>query len=223
MGTMIKVPAGSAVKFSGSAVSNDMKTYSDDNKYCLSEDLQLSLHSSFTKLVDQSAPKFFKVLAGVSRDLFNVSVSGEYKQLGLQVWDSTDPLVLSFSVDLVMRMDAKTDVYLPMTELIQLPLPEDKGGIQGLVPPGPSILTAFGSNTSKSSTGGIVNVAIGGLVLVDCIVTGAEPVASRYPASPDKGATNYPIYAKVQVTLESSFTATRQMIRALMTNELSNS
>jgi hypothetical protein len=219
----IVVPSGSVVKFSGSAISDDMKTYSNDNKYCLSEDLQLTLHSTFTKLVDETAPKFFKALAGVTRDLFGVSMSGEYKQLGLQIWDSTDPLSLSFSVDLVMRMDAKKDVFLPMTELIQLPLPEDKGGIQGLVPPGPSILTAFGSTKSKSSAGGVVNLAIGGLVLVDCIVTGAEPVISRYPASPDSGSTNYPIYAKVQVSVESSFTATREMIRSLMTNKMSNS
>lgn len=236
MGQVISVPAGSVVKFGGAACSQAMLNFSAKNYFMLSEDIQLTLSSQFTKLVDASAPKFFKVLAGMTASLFGFSLSGEYKQLGLQIWDSTEPLGLTFSIDLVKRMDAEQEVFLPMIELIQLPLPEDKGMPQGLVPPGPNILSAFSGSTSgqdskttmaKAANAGMVNIQIGSIYLSGCIVKSAVPIVSKYSsrakssisaASSAQAVNEFPIYAKIQVEVESSFTATRNMIRTLNSN-----
>ena len=206
---MINIPAGMRVIFSGSGKSPNNPIEVDKYTYILAEDVSLSLESHFTKLVDGSAPSMFKMMAGVTDKLFNFSVSGGYAQLGFQIWDSTEPLSFSFSVDLTMRTDARADVLDPMKALIKLPLPYDKGSIQGLVPPGPSLLTMLGQIGDKFEQS--LTIKMGGLTLKDAILTSAQPTICRYVDNSD-----VPIYAKIQCTVQSSKTATKNLIDEML-------
>ena len=204
------IPKGMQVRFHGTNVG-DIESY----VYALSEDVTISLHSQFSPLVDGGSPKFFKMLAGVTQELFGVSFSGEYKQLGAVIWDSTDPISISFSVDLVMRTNAYKDVMLPMEALILLPVPEDKAGIQGLVPPGPSILAVLGKTDSQGQYAQRLNVQLGGVVLLNCVLTSAEPTMCRYSAKDATDDDEYPIYAKIQCAVQSTTIATKTTVRQL--------
>lgn len=208
----IQVPKGMKVTFSGKNIGRVSEYI-----YILAEDVTIALRSQFSPLVDGGAPKFFKMVAGVTQELFGVSFSGEYKQLGFSIWDSTDPISVSFSVCLAMKTDAKADVIDPMRELIKLPLPNDPADRQltGLVPPGPSILTLLGKENAASKYAQRLNVQLGGVVLLDCILTSAEPTLCRFS---DTGS--YPIYAKIQCALQSSMIATKQSIDHMFTDSI---
>jgi hypothetical protein len=199
---MITIPAGMRVIFDDGV---DLK----DKVYILGEDIGLTLRSSFSPIVDGGAPKLLHMLAGVTNAVLNFSTSGEYKQLGFNLWESTDPLSIGFTVELIMRTDAKSDVFDPMQALIKLPLPDDKGGLQGLVPPGPSVLSLFGGD-KITKYGSTLNVTVGGLTLENAILTSAEPTLCRFSDDHD-----YPIYAKIQCAVMSSQIATKGMISTM--------
>ena len=174
----------------------------------LDEDLTLNLSSQFGELVGGGTSKAFSVVGSVSRDVFNLGFSGQVKQLGFQVWQKTEPLSVSLTIAFNMITNAYNDVFLPVKTLIKLPLPDDgsvgDNGI-GLIPPGPSILEAFGDNSNQR--GKKLSCRIGSVRLPGIIVTQAQPTFSK-----ETDQSGFPIYAKVVLDIRTIFTATTNLI-----------
>jgi hypothetical protein len=100
-----------------------------------------------------------------------------------------------------------------------------------LIPPGPSVLEAISgtkaSNTSGSSDAqdpnyeesntkvagadSYVNIYVGGMQFLGCIIKQAEPTFSKYVDESD-----CPIYGRVAVTAITMYTATKEAVRDAM-------
>ncbi len=207
MGTF-SIPSGQKVIFDD--FNADVSPALSNIDFFLAEDISISLTSRFKSLVDGNPPTFFSLLAGVTTQAFKFSVSGQYKEFGFQVWDSTDPVSINFSVELKMRTDAKADVYDPLKRLVKLPLPVDQpGNVGGLQPPGPSILSLLQNNSS--SAGRFLTISFGRITLTKAILLQAEPSVARFT---DDSA--YPIYAKISCVAQSSQIATDKYIDSLL-------
>lgn len=208
----IIIPKGKKIKISvgGKRIDND--------NFALASDFSITLSSQFESLVGGGSSKFFTALGGVLRDISGFSFSGQFKELGYQIWTGTDPVSLSFEVHLFMKTNTYEDVVKPARELLKLPLPDDAGfdpetGV-GLVPPGPSLLEVFNAGGKSGSAGGEgreggknVSVKIGNLYLPKCIVTKAEPTVTG--EGDDKGN---PLWIKIRVDIQTIFSATTNLI-----------
>lgn len=182
----------------------------------LDEDISLSLNSQFNDLVSAGAPAALSVLGNVSSDITGFGFSGQYKQLGFQVWQKTDPLSVSFTVSFNMKTNAYKDVVAPTKALIKLPLPDDgrmsDNGI-GLIPPGPSILQALGGDNNESGRGERgkkIACRIGFIRLPSIIITNADPTFSN-----ESDQYGYPIAVKIRLQLKTIFTATTNLIEQM--------
>jgi hypothetical protein len=179
----------------------------------LEEDVTLSLNSQFADLVSAGGNSAFSALGAISRDTTGFGFSGQFKELGFQVWQKTDPLQTSFTLSFNMITDAYTDVVVPADSLCKLPLPDDGGANdngKGLVPPGPSILEALGDN--QASAGKNLSCRIGNIWLKSIIVTRAEPTFSK-----ECDQNGWPVWAKIRLDVRTIFAATTNMIGEMRT------
>lgn len=186
----------------------------------LAEDFNFSLSSSFTQLVGSGNSKVLTLVGGAMKSFSGgqAGFSGQFKQMGFQIWESTTPVSIQFSVDMQMKTNARTDVLANVKALCKIPLPgcNENGN---LIPPGPSIVEALtGTDTANTpptaaeeadpaSKDSFVNIIIGGLMLMGCVLETAEPQFSRF--SDESGA---PIYASVQIRATTMYTATKEEV-----------
>lgn len=178
----------------------------------LDEDITLSLTSQFGDLVSAGGSNALSALGSLSRDLTGFGFSGQFKQLGFQVWQKTEPLAITLTVAFNMKTNAYTDVVAPTKALIKLPLPDDANSGEdglGLIPPGPSILEAF-SGENRESTGKQISCRIGFVRLPGIIVNGAQPTFSK-----ETDQNGWPVYSKVELQLKTIYTATTSLIDQL--------
>jgi hypothetical protein len=201
----------------------------------LLEDYTISLSSEFGQLVDSGGNDAFTVLGGALKRLSGnrFGFSSQFKQMGFQIWRGTEPIQLQFSLEFHATYNARIEVVRPIERLVEIVLPGD--GLAGnLIPPGPSILEAI-SGTNASNTPGspnvqdpnyeesnngtlagadsYVNIFVGGMKFLGCIVKQAEPTFSKYVDE-----TNCPIYGRVAVTAITMYTATKEAVRDAMNN-----
>jgi hypothetical protein len=177
----------------------------------LEEDITLSLSSSFSPLLEGANSKLFTLLGSVARDVMGRGFSTQYKELGFQIWESTDPIsftcTVGFYIDKI-NVDGKSQVYDPMIALMKLPLPSEGGVAGSLIPPGPGILTLIGAGKGKKSQGKVLSCEIGNILRIDrIIVKKAEPTWST-----DTDDNDYPIWGKCALDIQSLTTATAQML-----------
>lgn len=200
------IPRGKKVTFH---LNGSLLPGTESADMLLEEDITLSLNSQFGDLVSGGAPNAIGALGGMVRDLTGFGFSGQFKQLGFQIWQKTDPLQVSITLGFNMKTNAYDDVVRPTKALVKLPLPDDgaagDNGL-GLIPPGPSILEAFGEN-NQTQSGKNIHCRIGFVRLPGIIVTGAEPTFSK-----ETDQNGYPIYAKVRLDIRTVFTATTNLI-----------
>lgn len=183
----------------------------------LDEDITLSLQSQFGDVVSGGAPQAIGILGSLSRDIAGFGFSGQFKQLGFQVWQKTEPLMINITVAFNMKTNAYTDVVAPTRALIKLPLPDDGSAEEdglGLIPPGPSILEAFSGETRESS-GRLISCRIGFVRLPGVIVTRAEPTFSK-----ETDQNGWPIYSKVMLEIRTIYTATTNLVDQMGWEEL---
>jgi len=217
----IPVPAGSVV-----TISNHEGEYIASGT--LLEEYTLSLRSEFGQLIDSGANDAFTVLGGALKSLSGgrLGFSSQFKQMGFQIWKGTDPIQLQFSLEFHYTYDAHTEVVVPIRNLCKLPLPGD-GPLGNLIPPGPSVLEAIsGANASNTPPNGeapppaeidqaktkqtadtYVNIRVGNMLFMGCIVTSAEPTFSKYVDE-----NNSPIYGRVAITAITMYTATKESL-----------
>jgi len=179
----------------------------------LDEDIQLSLSSTFDKIIGSKGSELLGLVAGVTRDFGNVSVSGQFKQFSLQVWKGTEPIKFSFTCTLNMVTNALNDVIDPAKALMKLPLPTDVSESTevtgfGLIPPGPSILSAFGKTQAKA--GNLYSIKVGKMYLHPVIITKVEPIFAR-----DVDSSGYPIWCTLKMDCTTIYTATTGAIDKL--------
>lgn len=171
----------------------------------LAENLTITLSSKFQPLVSGDAQPIVSALGGLFRDLSGFGFSGQYKELGFQQWTGTDPLSLSPTIGFLMKKNGKTDVYDPTMKLMELTLPDDRGGIGGLIPPGPSLLTVLSPENKK---GKVISLQIGKVLrLSNVLIEKAEPTFSL-----ETDENGYPISSKVRLDIKTVYTATIQLI-----------
>ena len=219
----ITIPAGSKV-----VITNHEGEYLAGG--ALLEDYTISLNSEFGQLVDSGANDAFTVLGGALKSLSGnrFGFSSQFKQMGFQIWRGTQPIQLQFSLEFHYTYNAHAEVVVPIRRLCRLPLPGD--GLAGnLIPPGPSVLEAISgtraSNTppsggaaeqqdpevdsagTRSTADTYVNVRVGNMLFMGCIVTSAEPTFSKYVDE-----SNSPIYGRVAMNIITMYSATKEAL-----------
>jgi hypothetical protein len=196
----------------------------------LLEDYTISLSSEFGQLIDSGANDAFTVLGGALKSLSGnrFGFSSQFKQMGFQIWKGSNPIQLQFSLEFHYTYNAYEEIIIPVKRLCRIPLPSE-GEAGNLVPPGPSVLEAISgtktSNTPPSSdtptqqgpeideeatistADNYVNISVGGMVFMGCILKSAEPTFSKYVDE-----TGYPIYARVAIVADTMYTATKESI-----------
>lgn len=104
-----------------------------------------------------------------------------------------------------MKTNAYTDVYLPATKLMKLPLPgEDRNG--GLIFPGPTVLQALGLS-SRSNT---YSIKIGNLFFYPVVFQKVEPTFSL-----ETDINGYHIWIILKIDIKTIYTATTNAISNL--------
>lgn len=206
----ITIPEGKKVRLrqGGTSVTGNIPII-------LEEDITISLSSQFNALLDGGVvSKLGTLLGGLSRDLLNFGASGQFKEMGFQIWEKTEPIRISglnvgFYMGSTNLNSAYEEVYLPSLALMKLPLPDDSnitGSGIGLIPPGPSILEALGGENVR--TGRNISLEIGKVLRINkVIVEKAEPTFSQ-----ETDENGYPIWSKIVLDITSLFTATVQTL-----------
>jgi hypothetical protein len=176
----------------------------------LNEPLTLSLSSSFSDLVGGETSSAITALAGIAKDLLNFNIPTSFKQFGLQVWNKTDPVSFSVMVELNMKTNAYTDVYMPALRLMKLPLPgEDANG--GLIAPGPTVMQAMGMYSHAKT----YSIKIGNMLFVPVVFQKVEPTVSL-----DTDTLGYPIWIILKIDVKSIYTATTNALDDININKL---
>lgn len=205
----IRVPRGKRVRFQQGqdAPIPDL----DDVDIILEEDLTLSLSSNFSQLVGGGANRGVSMLGQLVENISGFGFTGQFKQMGYQIWEGTDPLSLSITVGFYMKTNALKDVIRPAKALIKLPLPNDPDDNDeglGLQAPGPSVFEALDDGENGSDAlGKRLSCRIGFVNLPNVIVKNAEPTFSS-----EVDSNGYPIWASIKLDISSIFTATTQLI-----------
>lgn len=191
----------------------------------LEEDITLSLSSSFGKLVDVNNNPWVTALGMEAGRLMGTGFSGQVKQFGFQVWESTDPLsfqpTVTFHMGINNQWDAYREVYEPAMRLAGLPLPAEgasAGSITNLQPPGPPASSLFQELDDQGYGGRYqpISMQIARILYVNMvIVKKAEPTFSS-----EVDESGNPMWAKVSLDIQSVNTATVEMIQSRTSEDI---
>lgn len=182
----------------------------------LDEDITLSLSTSFKPLFGNVSNPIIDALGGLSADVIGLGFSSQFKEFGIQVWEKTDPLsvnvTITFNLGIKDWWDARREVYSPAIALASLPLPKeglDAGDtLTNLQPPGPPSSSLL-ENEKYGGKYKPISMQIGRILYVpQVIVKKAEPTFS---AETDENGN--PIWAKVNLDIQSISTATVEMLK----------
>lgn len=200
---MIQIPVGKELRIN---VNTSPVT---DQKMIIEEDIAFSLSSTFNPLLSGGNTKLVDLVGGLSKELTGKGFSGQFKQMGIQVWEGTAPLSLKITVGFYLdkeNPDGKTQVYEPAIALAKLPLPEE-GSNGNLIPPGPTLLSSI-TGSQKGKGAKIISVEVGKILyLKSAIVKAAEPIFSN-----ETDTNDYPIWSKVSLDIMSTMTATSTIL-----------
>ncbi len=180
----------------------------------LEENITISLSSSFAPLVAPPATNLITEAGKAIRDWTNgrVNFSGQWKHLSYQTWQGTSPISFNATIGLYMGAaglnDGKTEVYDPAIELCNLVLPtEGLGG--NLQAPGPSLNEVIGQLVTAST----IAIEIGRVLRISHgIILKAEPQFSN-----ETDSNGYPIWAVVNLDINSIFSATVEALNEINT------
>lgn len=205
--SVISIPKGKTVEFH---VRGAPLEGTGDILMLLEQDITITMSSTFNPVTKGTSSSAFTMLGGVLREAGRTELAGwatgQFKQLGFQVWEGTAPLSTSITVRLTMETDAYNDVVRPAMALAKICLPHEGSG-GSLIPPGPSVLNAFTGDEGRAEVGEIITCYIGSYALRNVIIKRAQPTFSRH--IDDKG---YPISATVELGVETIFSATTSLV-----------
>lgn len=181
-------------------------------KLLLNEEISLSFSSTYQPVIENNnlGERFVSQL---TQQVFKFNISGQFKEMGYQLWTKTEPISLNLNVHLNMRTNAIKDVWIPSQELIKITLPKEttpdnveakKRGF-GLLGPGPTILEVLGFHDELSRN--MLYIEIGNIVIFPAIITKVDPT---YSIETDQY--NCPIACNLQMNIQSIYTATEDQI-----------
>ena len=207
--TGVVAPTGSLITINGKQVGY------------LAEDLQISLSSQFTDLISWRPPAFFTAAVNTVNNVTGTKLpTGSFEQFGLQIWESTAPISISFQVDLYLGMTvngnviSQDDMIKLAKTLLKLPLPYKEKNAIGLFPPGPDLTALFASGDIlkvKSTGAGISSIVFSnGVSLNKAVVKSVQPTVSRYATG--VAGKERPIYIKLSIEAQGIFSATQNEI-----------
>ena len=197
-------------------IRHDNQSITGDIPLVLEEDITLSLSSNFSPLFGGGDTKALNVIGSLAREftMGKIAFSGQFQQLGFQMWGGTDPIAFTATLGFYMGStdanNARIEVYEPMIKLASLPLPEE-GRFGNLIGPGPAITTILGGLLGKiteNTEQRLISLEIGRILRIgSIIVKRAEPTFSN-----ETDEFGYPISGKIQLDINSLFTATVEML-----------
>lgn len=218
------IPSNKLVRITegGNAVATTPKNVEVPLLY--DDTLSVKASSSFGGIGDPQGNNFLTLLSGCTG---GAVPSGQFALQSVQVWQSTDPIVLDFKVKLEMLSSGKDEVVIPSLKLMKLCLPSISENSIGsalglLVPPGPNLDTMLqlsGSSTLEGisdylnfrNSGSLVEITVGKFTFSNCIVTEVTPEFSNM-ADED----GYPISAELNIEAQTAMIATKGMIDSLV-------
>lgn len=210
------IPAGKKIKINRTSYQDDQYkskgSVVGDVPMILEEDITFSLSSEFSPVWGGKTEGIGSIASNLAKGIFGSTVSTQFKQMGIQIWRSTDPLSFGPTVGFYAdknNFNPRIQVYEPIMELCKIPLPsEGSGGT--LVPPGPTLIDFLG-DVSKNPD--MFSLSIGKILyLPQIIIKKAEPTFST-----ETDAEGYPIWGKVQLDIQTINIATRQMLEKRLT------
>jgi hypothetical protein len=149
----INIPIGREVFFKtkggGSSIFNDsgfadLGGDSSSVHLIIEDSISLEFSTAYNEIIKPSG----NVLGSLASTTFTWNGagigSGQFKQQGMKVWDSTEAITCSITANLYMKNSGYTDVYLPALFLVMQTLPSLKSGDSwGLIAPGPGLTSVF--------------------------------------------------------------------------------
>lgn len=125
------------------------------------DELSLKFNSNYKSLCNLEPPQALTILSGITD---GIVPSGHFAINGSQIWNSTSPLDISFTVKIEMDNDGGyNDVVLPTMSIVNYCLPEKSKMQDGdacyaigkklgcLIPPGPTVLDILKMTTDETS------------------------------------------------------------------------
>jgi hypothetical protein len=204
----MKIPAGKKIKIRENGEDIFEKNGLSGIEMYLDSEITISLASSFEELLSFGLQKNILAFTSVLHSFTGYSISSQFKEMGYRMWTKTEPIKFSATVKFNMTYSGEEEVLKPMKVLMKLPLPSmaEKGEGFGLVPPGPSILTAMGEGNSARFERSY-SLRCGPYYFKSVVIEKAEPTFST--ETDDRG---FPIWGQIQLDVCSLFTATTQDI-----------
>lgn len=209
IGSSIEVPEHKRVEF----LSLDNQSIIGNAIAIIDEGVNISTSSKYGDLSPFGGNDLMSLLSSSTGGKIN---SGQFAIQGAQIWQSTEPLKLDFSVTFYMNDNSYKDVVVPIKNLMNLcsPMLSDKsiGGeivsIKAgfLIPPGPNIQTilsesGFGGTLADklyesfdNGGRGLIIIKIGNFIFNDMVITSVSP---KFSTVIDE--TGYPVSAEVSI------------------------
>ena len=203
----------------------------------LDDDYSIKTSSKYGQLWEGSSNNLMSLLSSS----YNLP-SGQFALQGLQIWQSTDPITLDFTVRLEMDDNPYLDVVCPCLVLMNTVLPKLSNGTEGilgqteqlvekhfniklktLIPPGPniqSIVQTMSANSnanplaSNDGKSGVYNLNLGFLKFKNVIITSVEPKFSKEVSYYLNKP--YPVNAEVSMSVSTMEVATTNMISQII-------
>lgn len=206
----MKIPAGKKIKIRENGIDIFEAAGLTGIEMFLESEITINLSSSFEELLSFGLQKGLMAATGVLHSFTGYTISSQFKEMGYRMWTKTEPIKFSATVSFHMTYSGEEEVLKPMQVLMKLPLPSqaEKGEGFGLIPPGPSILTAMGAGNSAKFEKSY-SLRCGPYYFKSIVVEKAEPTFST--ETDDRG---FPIWGQIQLDVCSLYTATTQDIDA---------
>ena len=201
------IPAGKKVKIRENGIDIFEKAKLTGVEMILDNEVTLSLSSTFDELLNFNTNKMMIAGTSLFQAITGKVLSTQFKEMGYRMWTKTDPIKFSVTSTFNMTYSGKKEVLEPMQVLMKLPLPsqKDDGKGIGLLPPGPSILTAMNNDSGQFDRR--YSFRSGIFYLESVVIEKAEPTFSA-----ETDSEGFPIWGTIQLDISSLFTATTQDI-----------
>ena len=216
------------------ADENGTPTLVTDKPLIMNDELSVKVSSKYGELWQSTPNEFMTLLAGA----FGVP-SGQFTLQGVQIWQSTDPINLSITVDLEMDTDPYEDVIIPTKSLMSLVLPEKSSITIGkrtsntnlklatLIPPGPNVQaivnmmkedSKIGNVASKlldkfgTNSRGVYKAVVGYATFNNVIITNVDPTFSSEMSYSNYKRGYFPTSVSLSIEMSTMEMATTDMM-----------
>ena len=205
-----------------------------DKPLIMDDELSIKVTSKYGELWQSTPSEFMTLLSGA----FGIP-NGQFTLQGVQIWQSTDPINISITVDLEMDADSYEDVIVPTKDLMSLVLPEKSEMVIGkkkatnnlklstLIPPGPNVqaIVDMMKGNSKiadvaskyldkfgTTSRGVYRVKVGYATFNNVIITSVDPTFSSEMSYSETKRNYFPSSASLSIEMSTMEMATTDMM-----------